>query len=209
MNDIGLKAMLKPFASQRLSAWPVEKAIGNVKNDTPDLIKRAAVQGPRSKSRAELHFRGNRMDKLLESMWDELNNRHFEGQLEKLTAIGWGELSGPKGIGAHGKFIPRSKCIIIDEMFKFDPEAMKRKDPQEWGKFDIAQRLLLHEMVHQSLHQKKKPNPGGHGASFLEEAQRIAQSLGEKPPTADNVDRWPGTSLFDIPVDDSTEDKQE
>ena len=43
-NDNDLKAMLKPFPSERMSTWPIGKAIGNVKNDTADLIERAAVQ---------------------------------------------------------------------------------------------------------------------------------------------------------------------
>jgi putative SOS response-associated peptidase YedK len=43
-NDNELKAMLKPFPSERMAAWPVGKAVGNVKNDTADLIERAAVQ---------------------------------------------------------------------------------------------------------------------------------------------------------------------
>jgi hypothetical protein len=36
--------MLKPFSSERMAAWPVGKAVGNVKNDTADLIERAAAQ---------------------------------------------------------------------------------------------------------------------------------------------------------------------
>jgi hypothetical protein len=43
-NDNELKTMLKPFPSERMSAWPVGKAVGSVKNDTPDLIERAANQ---------------------------------------------------------------------------------------------------------------------------------------------------------------------
>jgi putative SOS response-associated peptidase YedK len=43
-NDNEPKAMLKPFPSERMSAWPVGKAVGNVKNDGPDLIERAAVR---------------------------------------------------------------------------------------------------------------------------------------------------------------------
>jgi hypothetical protein len=43
-NDNELKATLKPFPSERMSTWPVGKAIGNVKNDTADLIERAAEQ---------------------------------------------------------------------------------------------------------------------------------------------------------------------
>jgi putative SOS response-associated peptidase YedK len=41
-NDNELKAMLRP--SERMTAWPVNKAVTNVKNDAPDLIERTAVQ---------------------------------------------------------------------------------------------------------------------------------------------------------------------
>jgi len=43
-DDNVLKAMLKPFPSERMTAWPIGKAIGDVKNDTADLIERAAEQ---------------------------------------------------------------------------------------------------------------------------------------------------------------------
>jgi len=36
--------MLKPFSSERMSAWPVTKTVGNVKNDAANLIERAAEQ---------------------------------------------------------------------------------------------------------------------------------------------------------------------
>jgi putative SOS response-associated peptidase YedK len=44
-NDNELKALLKPFPGERMAAWPVNKAVGNVKNDAPDLIERTAVKG--------------------------------------------------------------------------------------------------------------------------------------------------------------------
>jgi putative SOS response-associated peptidase YedK len=43
-NSNQLKAMLKPFRSARMTSWPVGKAVGNVKNDMPDLIARTPVQ---------------------------------------------------------------------------------------------------------------------------------------------------------------------
>ncbi len=43
-NDNELKALLKPFPSARMTAWPVGKAVGSVKNTGPELIERAAVQ---------------------------------------------------------------------------------------------------------------------------------------------------------------------
>lgn len=43
-NDNDLKALLKPFASEHMTTWPVAKAVGNVRNTGSDLIERAAVQ---------------------------------------------------------------------------------------------------------------------------------------------------------------------
>jgi putative SOS response-associated peptidase YedK len=43
-NDNELKAMLKPFPSERMSAWPVGKAVGNVKNDAPNVIEHTPIQ---------------------------------------------------------------------------------------------------------------------------------------------------------------------
>jgi len=35
---------VKPFPGERMPAWPINKMVGNVKNDTPDLIERTPVQ---------------------------------------------------------------------------------------------------------------------------------------------------------------------
>jgi putative SOS response-associated peptidase YedK len=35
--------MLQPIASERLVMWPVSKALGNVKNEGPELPERVAV----------------------------------------------------------------------------------------------------------------------------------------------------------------------
>ena len=43
-NENELKANAEAFPSERMTAWPVNKAVGNVKNDAPDLIERTAVQ---------------------------------------------------------------------------------------------------------------------------------------------------------------------
>jgi hypothetical protein len=131
------------------------------------------------------------MDRHLQTMWDEINQRHFGGELEPLADIDWAETSGENGIGAHGVFFEKSKAIAIDEKFRFDEEAVKKGDEKETGKVEHAYRLLMHEMVHQALYQKKASQPGGHGASFLAEAERISQQLGLMPPTAQNVQRWP------------------
>jgi putative SOS response-associated peptidase YedK len=34
-----LKAMLKPYPAERMTLWPVDKRVGNVRNDTPDLFE--------------------------------------------------------------------------------------------------------------------------------------------------------------------------
>jgi hypothetical protein len=43
-TDNELKAMLKPFPNERMSVWPIGKAVGNVKNDAPELIERPLEQ---------------------------------------------------------------------------------------------------------------------------------------------------------------------
>ena len=43
-NDNELKATLKPFPNERMTAWLVGRSVGNVKNDVPDLIEREAEQ---------------------------------------------------------------------------------------------------------------------------------------------------------------------
>lgn len=43
-NDNELKALLKPFASDRMTAWPVGNEVGNVRNTGAELIERAAIQ---------------------------------------------------------------------------------------------------------------------------------------------------------------------
>jgi putative SOS response-associated peptidase YedK len=37
-TDAELKAMLKPFAPNRMTLWAIDRKIGNVRNDSPDLI---------------------------------------------------------------------------------------------------------------------------------------------------------------------------
>lgn len=34
-----LKAMLKPYPSERMAMWPVDRRVGNVRNDAPDLFE--------------------------------------------------------------------------------------------------------------------------------------------------------------------------
>ena len=37
-TDAELKAMLRPFPANRMTMWAIGPKIGNVKNDTPDLL---------------------------------------------------------------------------------------------------------------------------------------------------------------------------
>jgi putative SOS response-associated peptidase YedK len=34
-----LKALLKPYPSERMAIWPVSRRVGNVRNDGPDLFE--------------------------------------------------------------------------------------------------------------------------------------------------------------------------
>jgi hypothetical protein len=100
----------------------------------------------------------------LHSMWEDINNRYFGGELKPL-AIGWGGISGPEGIGAHGKFIAASRCIIIDEKFRFDEVAIQNGSEEEERKCEQTYRLLIHEMIHQAVHQRTGAK-GGHGPTW-------------------------------------------
>jgi putative SOS response-associated peptidase YedK len=35
--------LLRPFDADKITAWKVDKAVGNVKNDSPELIEPASV----------------------------------------------------------------------------------------------------------------------------------------------------------------------
>ncbi|MET2825841.1 hypothetical protein [Mesorhizobium shangrilense] len=136
------------------------------------------------------------MDERLYAMWVQINRTCFDGQLEPLSAIGFEELSGPNGIGAHGKYVLQSKCIMIDKLFEFSEDDRLAGDDEALAKAEIACRLMVHEMIHQALYQHKKPNPGGHGNSFFDEAQRIANLTGDDAPTLETANRWPIHSHF-------------
>jgi putative SOS response-associated peptidase YedK len=45
-TDAELKALLKPYPSERMTLWPVDKRIGNVRNDSPDLFEPLQVHSP-------------------------------------------------------------------------------------------------------------------------------------------------------------------
>jgi putative SOS response-associated peptidase YedK len=44
--------LLRPFEADRMTAWKVDKAVGNVKNDSPDLIKPASATPEPAEDRA-------------------------------------------------------------------------------------------------------------------------------------------------------------
>jgi putative SOS response-associated peptidase YedK len=38
--------LLRPFEADKMTAWKVDKAVGNVKNDGPELIEPASAAAP-------------------------------------------------------------------------------------------------------------------------------------------------------------------
>ena len=38
VNDAALKAMLRPYPAAGMAFWPVDRRVGNVRNDSPDLF---------------------------------------------------------------------------------------------------------------------------------------------------------------------------
>lgn len=131
------------------------------------------------------------MDEILLNIWHEHNRRFFDCALEPPREIAWQELSGEQGIGAHGIYLDKVKCIAIDERFRFDPEKTTT-DSAEKGKVAIVYGLVLHEMVHQALHQQGEENFGKHGDAFIKEASRIAEIAGGITPKGhEEAVRWP------------------
>jgi putative SOS response-associated peptidase YedK len=43
VNENALKALLRPFPGERLALWAVDRKVGNVKNEGPELIERVAA----------------------------------------------------------------------------------------------------------------------------------------------------------------------
>jgi hypothetical protein len=131
-------------------------------------------------------------DEYLERTWQALNKDCFEGKLDELWALGWGELSGPNGIGAHGFYRPQSKCIVIDSRFKPDWEKALENNAAELVKADLAVRLLAHEMLHQALHQRNASRAGQHGEAFIDEATRISGIMNWHAPADEKeAAQWP------------------
>ena len=67
-----LKAMLKPYASDAMTFWPVDRRIGDVRNDNPDLFAPSMRHGsghhgdsinPANIFDVRAHQKTNRLDK--------------------------------------------------------------------------------------------------------------------------------------------------
>lgn len=143
------------------------------------------------------------MDEHLKSMWEDINERYFGGELEELWAIDWGPISGPGTMEAFGRYIPQSKCMIIADRFQFDAAKIQAGDEKEEAKLEVAYGLMVHEMIHQALHQKQASSPGQHQDAFIAEATRIAERLKVSAPIDKaNSAQWPDIAgllvAFDI-----------
>ena len=44
--------LLRPFEADKMTAWKVDKAVGNVKNDSPELIEPASATPESSENRS-------------------------------------------------------------------------------------------------------------------------------------------------------------
>jgi hypothetical protein len=71
-----------------------------------------------------------------------LTTRISTANSSQLATIDWAPISGPEGIGAHGRYFHRSKCIVIDEKFKFSKDAIRSGDEAEGAKLSEAMRWL-------------------------------------------------------------------
>ena len=135
------------------------------------------------------------MDEHLKSIWEGINESCFDGELEELLAIDWGPISGPGTMEAFGRYIPRSKCMIIADRFQFDADKIQAGDKKEEAKAEVAYRLMVHEMIHQALHQKQAPSPGQHRDAFIAEATRIAERLQTQAPIDETESAgWPNVA---------------
>jgi putative SOS response-associated peptidase YedK len=43
-SDSDLRAMLRPYPAAAMACWPVDRRVGNVRNDDPDLLTPLAEQ---------------------------------------------------------------------------------------------------------------------------------------------------------------------
>ena len=39
------KTLCAPFASERMTSWPVDKRVGNVRNDDPEIVSPISIAG--------------------------------------------------------------------------------------------------------------------------------------------------------------------
>jgi hypothetical protein len=131
------------------------------------------------------------MDNDLKCIWDGINDEFFDCRLNAPSDIDWHLLSGADNLEAFGMYLPWPKSIAIDEQFRFDRGRCDAGDEAEMVKVKIVFCLVLHEMIHQSLHQKGEARFGKHGAEFVAEATPISARLGIAPPTELNAHRWP------------------
>lgn len=136
------------------------------------------------------------MNNELLAMWIEINDRFFDGNLNEINDIDWHALAGDENLNAFGIYMHKVGCIAIDQQFKFDPEGCKDGNETELAKAEIAYRLVLHEMIHQALHQKGIERFGKHGAEFVEQAIPIAAKLGTAQPTEESAYCWPNPAAL-------------
>lgn len=129
-------------------------------------------------------------------MWIELNDRFFDGSLKEIIDVDWHALAGDENHNAYGIYMDKVRCIAIDEQFEFDPAGVEAGIETEIAKKEISYRLVLHEMIHQALHQKGVERFGGHGAEFVEQASSIAPKLGIAAPTKKDAHRWPNPAAL-------------
>lgn len=132
------------------------------------------------------------MDPELSALWSNFNTQAFGGELRPLSGIGYDVTSGEDGIGAHGVYFHKSNAIVIDEKFRYDRAKVLAGDLVEMAKCEVVMMLLVHEMVHQALHQRQALRPGKHDDAFMEEAARISPLIEvEGPSSKAEAEGWP------------------
>lgn len=136
------------------------------------------------------------MDGALLAMWRELNYRLFDGSLKEIVDIDWHALAGDDNLNAYGLFMHKVRCIAIDEQFRFDTAGVEAGVASEIAKKEISYLLVVHEMIHQALHEKGVERFGRHGAEFVEMATSITPKLGITAPTEMDAHRWPNPAAL-------------
>jgi hypothetical protein len=132
------------------------------------------------------------MDTELNALWSTFNTQVFGGELRPLSGIDYGVTSGEDGIGAHGVYFDKANAIVIDEKFRYDRAKVVAGDVIEGAKCEVVMMLLVHEMVHQALHQRQASKPGKHDEAFMAEAARISPLIRvEAPSSKREAEGWP------------------